>query len=446
LKRSQTYQFIGIDYYSTNTPGIGGRIRQILKDFIVEEIALDKKVSFCFKNIENLKYYKKDPFLRLSLIKYGLDNLNALKNLADELGISASEIGFAGMKDKSAVTSQFISLKNLHLDKIQRINIKCIELRNLHSSKSRIKIGDLFGNHFTITIRNLEGTTIELEKTIKDTLREIEYNGGIMNYFGIQRFGVIRPISHLVGKAILKKHYEKAVKVYLAKVYPIENPEARRARIELNENWDFQKALKQYPKHLIYERFMLKSLIKFPNNYQKALGALPKRLQSMLFFSYQSFLFNKILSRRKEENLDFKDLRINDVVLMFDEFELPTHSFFIASEKNFDHLNDLIKEKRAAIAAPLVGFQTQLKQDYIKNIIEEEGIKLTDFKSIDRQFNRKGSYRTILFSPLNFKIKKITDDELNPHKKKVILDFSLKRGYYASILLEELIKNKKLEK
>lgn len=434
---------LGLSYYSTKLPGIGGKIRQTLKDFIVEEISLDNEISYCFKENSEIKLNQPTRYIRLSLEKHGVETLRAIQILASSLKISISRIGFAGMKDKEAITSQFISIKDTDLNIIKNIELGNIYLRNFNYIKSALNIGNLFGNHFIIVIRDLELSTKKIEGAITSIKNEI--SSGLINYFGQQRFGKIRPISHLVGKALLKGNYEDAVKIYLTKVYPDERIDASNARIELKENWDFEKAINNFPKRLLYEIMMIKSLIKFPNDYRKAFEALPNRLQSMLIYAYQSYIFNKILSKRKEQKIAFSDLRINDFVLILDNQGLPTRAFVSTSEKNFTHLEHLIKINKAVIAAPLIGSQTEIKEDYIREILKEEGIELKDFNSKILHLNRKGGFRPILFSPLNFKIKKIDSDELYQSKNKVKIDFTLKRGSYATVLLDEIIKNKKLE-
>ncbi|NVM01737.1 MAG: tRNA pseudouridine(13) synthase TruD [Candidatus Helarchaeota archaeon] len=444
MMRPTYLRSLGLSYYSTKLPGIGGKIRQTLRDFIVEEISLDNKISYCFKENSRIKLNQPTHYLRLSLEKHGVETLRAIQLLANSLKISISNIGFSGMKDKEAITSQFISIKDADINIVKNIKIENIFLRNFQYIKSALNIGSLFGNHFIITIRDIELSTEEIEGVIDSII--IEIKKGLINYFGLQRFGKIRPITHLVGKALLRRNYENAVKIYLTEIFPDERNDAINARTELKETWDFEKAIKNLPSRLNYEIMMVKSLIKYPNDYKKALEALPKRLQSMIIYAYQSHIFNKILSKRKEQKAAFSELRINDFVLILDNQELTTHAVVLASEKNFSHLKHLIEINKAVIAAPLIGSQTQIKEDYIKEILKEEGLQLKDFQSKILHFDRKGGFRPILFSPLNFKIKKIGKDEINPTKNKVIIDFSLKRGSYATVLLDEIIKNKKLEK
>ena len=71
-------------------------------------------------------------------------------------------------------------------------------------------------------------------------MQELDQVGGIPNFFGHQRFGTTRPITHLVGKAILKGDFEEAAMLFLAKPSLYEHPSSRQARTETARNKRFQ--------------------------------------------------------------------------------------------------------------------------------------------------------------------------------------------------------------
>ncbi len=77
---------------------------------------------------------------------------------------------------------------------------------------------------------------------------ELEACGGIPNFFGHQRFGTTRPITHLVGKAISKGLFEEAVMIFLAKPSVHEHPASRQARLELKFNNEFSEGSKGFSK------------------------------------------------------------------------------------------------------------------------------------------------------------------------------------------------------
>jgi tRNA pseudouridine13 synthase len=128
-----------------------------------------------------------------------------------------------------------------------------------------------------------------------------ECREGIPNYFGIQRFGVIRPITHHVGEYILNGDFEGAVCCYVGRACPNEPPSVQEARNIFLESRDAVQALHALPVPLTYERSILHHLSARPGDYEGALQVLPPKLLSMFVSALQSFLFNKTLSARLEE-------------------------------------------------------------------------------------------------------------------------------------------------
>src|SRR3989338_4453907 len=127
------------------------QIKQIPEDFIVRETSDTK-----FKDSGEYSYFL--------LKKKNYNTLSAIQKIADALKINAKNIGFAGNKDKNAVTEQLISIKNGN-ENIENLRIKDIELKYLGKGNEEIYLGSLKGNDFVITIRNL--TKMEI-KHIKE--------------------------------------------------------------------------------------------------------------------------------------------------------------------------------------------------------------------------------------------------------------------------------------
>ena len=78
-------------------------------------------------------------------------------------------------------------------EKIKKLEINNVDLELIHRTIKPIRLGNLVGNKFKIKITGTDGN----KKKINDILGQL--NGGFPNYFGIQRFGAVRPITHLVG-------------------------------------------------------------------------------------------------------------------------------------------------------------------------------------------------------------------------------------------------------
>ena len=83
-------------------------------------------------------------------------------------------------------------------------------------SKERMYSQLIKGNRFHITIRGITQSPSAIKKHVTNTHKEIEKMGGVPNFFGHQRFGTIRPNTHIIGKylTILKKQTDGSWKIY----------------------------------------------------------------------------------------------------------------------------------------------------------------------------------------------------------------------------------------
>lgn len=397
IKPPELERFIGIEVYKSKTDGIGGRIKQIPEDFIVEEINPEGNILEIGKSGNFTREQISGEYLHFTLQKRNWDNILAIKEISKRLGISYKRFGFAGTKDKRALTTQRVSVRDVSGENLKKVNINDITIGNFEYGNEGINLGDLWGNRFAITIRDLKCDREILEVRIKAIMGEIA--SGVPNFFGVQRFGTTRPITHLVGKEILGGNFENAVMIYLIKNFEEETEETRKAREFLRETNDFKEGLKIFPKYLSYELAILNHLVKKPADFVGALRKLPKKLRWMFVHAYQGFIFNKALS---------------------------------------DYISrGIIVEK-----LPLVGYETGI--DEITNeILDDEKITMEDFKiSAMPELSSKGIYRDCFVEVRDFEILNISDDELNTGKKKIILQFSLSKGNYATTVVREFMKNR----
>src|SRR3989344_5848503 len=176
------------------------KIKQLPEDFIVREISS--------VNTEENGFYS--YFL---LKKTNHTTMGALEILSQKLDVPLKNFGFAGNKDKNAVTEQKISIFKSSKN-IENIRLSGIELKYLGNGKSPISLGGLEGNEFTITIRNLGNDGVEKIKNYE------KKRINVPNLFGPQRFS---KNNHLVGKAIVKREFNQSVELLLENNGNIEN-------------------------------------------------------------------------------------------------------------------------------------------------------------------------------------------------------------------------------
>jgi tRNA pseudouridine13 synthase len=445
LKVPEIERSIGIEVYASETKGIGGVIKLFPEDFIVEEILTDgSRASVKLEDNVVGSLSNNGRYLICILIKRGWDTLLAIEEIAKLLNISSDRIGFAGIKDANALTAQYISIGGISPSRLAEIKIRDLLIKPLGFSNEELSPEKLFGNKFTVTVRLIRLREKTIRGRIERIGREIADLGGVPNFFGHQRFGTIRPITHIVGKHIVKGDFREAVLTFLTHQSPYEEAKVRKIRRELYETMDFKLALKNFPKSLIYERLILAHLSRSPNDYLGALHKIPLNLRKLFVQAYQSYLFNRFLSERIKRGISLKDALEGDYVIKLNDNGLPEKGFFKAEISNMRTINDGIKSGRMVLGIPLVGLKQPLSSgtqgEIEREILEDEDVSAEDFKRAQIvKVSALGGLRPALARVSDLKIS-IMENEKKTDGKAVIFSFTLSRGAYATILLREYMK------
>ncbi|MBM5805491.1 MAG: tRNA pseudouridine(13) synthase TruD [Candidatus Verstraetearchaeota archaeon] len=416
---------LGMTYYSTGRKGIGGVLRQRPEDFVVEEITQEGLIA----NLDLQRLDRGEGKHTLAVLKKtSRDLMPTTSLLSKKLG---AKVGFAGIKDRRAVTYQLISIDRSVSDDLP-LNMKNVELKPVGRSRWPLMPGELRGNRFTITIRSIEPDAFDPQ-----SLLPVDWLPG---YFGHQRFGTTRPNTHKVGRLLVRKDYEGAVREFLAEPYGGEPEPIHQARSALNETWDLGKAYQNFPTTLTYERNMIKRMLATPGDYEGAFGALPKALLRLFVNSYQSYLFNLALSKRWELHGLF-EAGEGDYVAPLDSWGSPSRP--IRSDRsNIEKLQRMISARRAVLMIRVVGRETLLNgtdRDIYDEILKVEDISLEDFAQV-LGMPFMGTLRFATFSPMDYEVIGHGPDELNQDRMKAVIKFSLPKGCYATVLLRELMR------
>ncbi|MFH2027848.1 MAG: tRNA pseudouridine(13) synthase TruD [Nanoarchaeota archaeon] len=161
-----------------------------------------KPEEFIVKEVSNIKVNDKGDYIYFLLKKTNYNTIDAIKRIADALHIPSARFGFAGNKDRKAITEQLISIKGVKKENLNNLKLKDIEIQHIGYGDKYISLGELEGNKFTITIRNLN------DHDIGNFKNKIEKKPILMpNYFGEQRFS---EKNADIGRSIIKKEFEKA--------------------------------------------------------------------------------------------------------------------------------------------------------------------------------------------------------------------------------------------
>ena len=425
MNASDDERKIGIEVFYTDIEGIGGKLRSKPEDFRVIEIPKDISAD------------EEGNYIILKVTSKNWETNILVRELARRLGISRKRISFAGTKDRRAVTTQLFSI--YYPDKeLPEIKIKDIEIEFVCRSNRRIEIGDLIGNEFQIVIRDVEVGKEEAKKRIDEINKELKEIGGFPNFYGFQRFGSLRPVTHIVGKEIVKGDFDKAVDLYLTYTTDKEDETYRLARERFSKERDISKALSYFPKHLNFELTLLNELRKGKNAIE-ALQSLPKNLLMMFLYAYQSYIFNRILSERIKRKLPLGEAIEGDLIVPVSKYG-EEEDIIPVNNRNIEKVNRMIRSGKAAVTGAIVGYDVRFAEGEMgeieKRIVEEESIDVRDFIVPEIPFLSSKGGRRALVSPYKDFSYRFLDNS------SVEMKFFLRKGSYATSLLREFMKSR----
>jgi len=381
---------IGISAYTTNFPGCGGAIRKQKEDFNVSEL-ITKKSSSRICSDSGFAVYK--------LQKNGIDTRHALDEIFRKRGIRLKSLG---LKDASAITEQFV-FTTYKTDRHIEINEPKYSLKKVGFTDKVLSKKEMIGNHFQIKIN---GASNELSE-----FREFDK---ILNFYGYQRFGSRRPVTHLIGRAIIQQDFAGAVDLLLSFTSEYDNTENTKIRELMSDTSKYSEALKIIPKNMDLEKIALKEMMEH-NDPIKSIRALPLSIRRFFVQAYQSYIFNHTLSMSLDAGEELFSPQADDVCY--------NKNGELGKFEN-DHLQRL--------AIPFVGYSYYKKTRfdyYIEKILRDEGITHRDFFSkVIQEISSEGGFRN----------SSIKCDDYNVEDS--IVSFSLSRGSFATIVLREIMK------
>ena len=383
---------IGILVYSTKFPGIGGKIRIEPEDFQVSEL-ISEKSKKSISDQHGYAVYK--------LKKKKIDTNHALSGIFRQKGIRLKSLG---LKDASAVTEQFVCSGNKGKP-IENFSSDKYSLEHLGFVKKPLSKKDMIGNHFKLKISDCQ-----------NKLESFTEHHKILNFYGYQRFGSKRPVTHLIGKSILQQDFEKTVDLILSFTSSYDSKENTEIRQKLSDKANYQQYFDQVPVQMDIERIVLKEMIEHGESI-RAIRAIPVSLRRFYIQAYQSFIFNQSLSAAFLDGEDLFEAQTGDVC--------------------FDHnsiIGKYVKGMDQNLALPFVDYSYYKKTRFdfqISKILQQEEISPKDFFIKEMQeASSEGGFRQAA----------IHCSDYSAHDN--VVEFSLSRGSFATILLREIMKPK----
>lgn len=420
---------LGLGFFATETPGIGGEIKTHAEDFRVQE--------------DSAPIGEADEAGKYTLARVRAKNWEThrlARVLASQLGIREQDVYFTGTKDKRAVTTQNLAIR-ASLEKVDQIDLGDVEILDTWRVDRAPKLGEHTGNTFHIRVRNFDLSLEEAEDRavqIRDELLEL---GGFPNFFGPQRFGSVRPVTHRVGHELVRGNLEDAVWTYIA--YPSEHdpPRIQRERKQIFEDRDPREASKLLPDRFDHEHRMLAHLTDNPKDATGAVETLPLNLARLFVSAYQSHLFNQALVRRARHGHPGRSLQ-GDLLVPIEEDGHPNKDRFIpVREANEQRCREASDRGWGLPTGFLPGYDPLsargVQGEIEEAIMEEEELQPDDFQILSLPKLSADGTRRPLWCPLATLEVTAGTDSNGDH---VSLSFTLPKGSYATCVLREFMK------
>eukprot|EP00993_Chasmostoma_nieuportense_P007694 NODE_957_length_1744_cov_26.476809_g897_i0.p1 GENE.NODE_957_length_1744_cov_26.476809_g897_i0~~NODE_957_length_1744_cov_26.476809_g897_i0.p1 ORF type:complete len:374 (-),score=86.86 NODE_957_length_1744_cov_26.476809_g897_i0:17-1138(-) len=239
-------------------------------------------------------------WLKCVLEKKNMETMHALDYIARHCQLDISALSTAGIKDKRALTTQFLTVcASVNARRLLAINSEDVPLRvgNLSPTDAPLQNGQLKCNRFKLVLRDVDAT----EAVIRTAVAAIQQNG-FVNYYGAQRFGdeKYEVQSYTIGAALLQGQWQKAVSILLTPE-PDGDEAVRTAKQHYQETQDVEKTLSLMPSNRRNEVAVLKTLKRHANSpdmWEKALLAVPFTLRSLWIHAYCSRVWNRAATHR----------------------------------------------------------------------------------------------------------------------------------------------------
>ena len=394
-----------LPFLTAELPGIGGRMKAQLDDFVVEELPLYQPSG-------------EGQHIYVLLEKCGITTLETVRLIAGALGVPPRAVGYAGQKDARAVTRQTISIDGVDPAQVEALALPGIEILSVSRHRNKLKLGHLAGNRFTIRVRAVPQDSLPLAEAVLAALSL----RGVPNYFGQQRFGM-RQNTHLLGWALLRGDDEEFIREYLGRPHSAERPDSQVARAAIDAG-DYDAALAQWPHNLREERRVLAALVRHDLDVSRAVQVVDRGMRRFYLSAYQSYLFNRLLSQR---------------IQTVDRLEPGDVAFIHASGGAFIVQDPAAEQARAdrfeiSPSGPLFGpklLQAEaLPGQREGDVLAESGLSLAEFRLPGAKL--KGARRPFRVPLADVQIG--WDDGLT-------LQFQLSPGSYATGVLREVMKN-----
>jgi tRNA pseudouridine13 synthase len=382
------------------------KLRQIPEDFRVDEIASLMPAE--------------GPYALYRLTKRSLGTPEVIEALLQRWRIDRRQVSFGGLKDRHAVTSQWLTIDHGPRRDLKQTNF---ELVYAGQAARPMTSDEIAGNRFEIVLRDLsESEAQQARAALAEVQRE-----GLPNYFDRQRFGSLGESGEFIARPWCAGDYERAVWLAIADPNPHDRPRERAWREFLREHWgDWERCvaeLKRSPWSPIVAH-----LARHPSDFRRAIALIRPDLRSLYVAAFQSFLWNRLLAEMIRSRL--RPEQLVEVPIAADS--LPF----------FRGLDDSQRSALGDAELPLPSARVHLEEGPLKGLVERAFAPLgLEMRQLRMRYPRdtffsKGDRKAVVFPAAL--TGETADDELNRSRRKLSIAFELPRGSYATILTRRI--------
>lgn len=395
----------GMECYCTDFAGTGGSIKQKSEGFRVSELVDDSLLAGMSSAFGGTHRY---PLYVLE--KQGVDSNHALMEIER---VHNLRLRVMGIKDAKAVTVQYAGASRAWKGPPKRLETQHTRLSLKGFTAKPLGRELLAGNEFEVSV-------YDARDDIGGFAQEV---ARIANFYGLQRFGSERMVTHLVGKEIVRKNFAEAVRLLLCYTTKYDSESSREIRKKCEDAANYRRMLKEMPRGMDIERMLLGALAE-GKGAVAALRAVPIPIRRLFVQAYQSLLFNRCLSLAIAQGHDITVPKEGDLC-----FEMEGPATF----------GRIIKfsasGKKMVPAVRMAGYTFQPGkgrfETITKELLEQEGMTAKDFYIKEMQeLSQQGGFRQAPLWCRDFSFAR------NPLR----VSFKLPKGSYATTLLRELIK------
>ncbi|KAA8892632.1 pseudouridine synthase [Sphaerosporella brunnea] len=386
-------------------------------------------------------------YCHFTLYKENRDTMEVLNLIGRLIRVNGGNkaFSFAGTKDKRAVTVQRCAAHMVRAERLAGLNkagdggLRGARLGDFEYKPYGLSLGDLRGNEFVITLRQAESLQdgVSLEDAVKTCVEAVK-RSGFANYYGLQRFGSFEVTTSDVGAYLLRSDWRGAIEKILSynpaligtdesdKVSKDDRERAEACEIFL-ATYDIDLASSKMPRKFVAEnsvlRFFREHGMKGDGkgnglDYLGALQSVPRNLRIMYAHAYQSLVWNHVASARLR--MSRTEVIPGDLVYVEQEQkqaveEIDQDGEIVIAADSADAHEDKIKRARPLTAEeaasgkytifdvvlPTPGWDIvyptnpELVAVY-KEVMEKDGLDLTNMKRGVREYSLPGSYRKLM--------------------------------------------------